>query len=194
MPEDALQQSKTHFIRRWGLMASYWGINRTMAEIHALMYLADRPLCTDDVMANLQISRGNASMNLRALVEWGLLHRVHLPGDRKEYFAAEADVWQMFEAILQQRRRREVEPIFGTIQRCLDMVSPPKVGRHPSDAEAIELYRRRLAGMSEFLEVMSNLFDLVLRLGPKRMHQLSSILQRVARQSKHRPAKAQAGG
>jgi DNA-binding transcriptional regulator GbsR (MarR family) len=191
---EALQQSRTHFIRRWGLMASYWGINRTMAEIHALMYLANRPLCTDDVMAGLQISRGNASMNLRALVEWGLLHRVHLQGDRKEYFAAEADVWQMFEAILQQRRRREVEPIFDTIQRCQDMVRPETIGRSPPNAEEIDLYRQRLASMAEFLEVMSRLFDLVLRLGPKRMHQVSKILQRISGSRRRQTASQPASG
>lgn len=194
MPDDPLERSKTHFIRRWGLMASYWGINRTMAEIHALMYLANRPLCTDDVMASLQISRGNASMNLRALVEWGLLSRVHLRGDRKEYFAAEADVWQMFEAILQQRRRREVEPIFDTIRHCQEMVSPQAVGRRPANAEEIESYRRRLANMADFLEVMSNLLDLVLRLGPKRMRQVSNILERAARQRRPAARKSQAIG
>jgi DNA-binding transcriptional regulator GbsR (MarR family) len=131
-------------------------------------------------------------MNLRALVEWGLLNRVHLASDRKEYFVAEADVWQMFEAILQQRRRREVEPIFDTIQRCQDMVRPEVVGRSPANAEEIRLYRQRLADMADFLEIMSRLFDLVLRLGPKRMHQVSKILQRATggagRKRKAQPA------
>jgi len=107
------------FVRRWGEMAASWGVGRTMAEIHALLYLAQEPLCTDDVMDQLSVSRGSASTNLRELVKWGLIHRVHQRGDRKEYFVAETAVWSMFETITRERRRREVEPIVETIQRCL---------------------------------------------------------------------------
>src|SRR5437868_6576881 len=89
----ALEDSKALFIRRWGEMSSYWGISRTMAEIHALLYVSTEPVCTDDVMSLLQVSRGNASMNLRSLVDWGLIERSHVRGDRKEYFTALADVW-----------------------------------------------------------------------------------------------------
>ena len=96
---DVLSESKALLVRRWGEMGGYWGINRTMAELHALLFVSARPLCTDDVMALLQVSRGNASMNLRALVDWGLIQRVHKPGDRKEYFQADTDVWHMFETI-----------------------------------------------------------------------------------------------
>ena len=79
----SLEDSKALFIRRWGEMGGYWGISRTMAEMHALMFVAGRPLCTDDIMQQLHVSRGNASMNLRALVDWGLVERVHKLGDRK---------------------------------------------------------------------------------------------------------------
>ncbi len=119
----ALEASKALFIRRWGEMGGYWGINRTMAEIHALLFVSTEPVCTDDVMEKLLISRGNASMNLRSLVDWGLIQRVHIRGDRKEYFVCTTDVWQMFETIIRQRRRREVEPILETIERCQEMVS-----------------------------------------------------------------------
>ena len=93
-----------------------------MAEIHALLYLAAEPLCTDDVMERLEVSRGSASTNLRQLVNWGLIYRIHRRNDRKEYFDAEKDVWQMFETISRERRRREVQPIVETIERCLEMI------------------------------------------------------------------------
>src|SRR5262245_30739103 len=123
MHPDALSRSKALFIRRWGEMGGYWGINRTMAELHALLYISAEPLCTDDIMEALQISRGNTSLNLRQLVDWCLISRVHKKGDRKEYFIAETDVWEMFQTIVRERRRREVEPIIETINRCREMAS-----------------------------------------------------------------------
>ena len=124
-----LEESKALLVRRWGEMGGYWGINRTMAEIHALLFVSSDPLCTDDVMEQLHVSRGNASMNLRALVDWGLVHREHKLGDRKEYFRADTNVWRMFETIMRERRRREVEPIITTIDRsrAMAMEAPPGV-------------------------------------------------------------------
>ena len=113
---DALTDSKALLIRRWGELGGYWGISRTMAEIHALLFVTGEPLCTDDVMAQLHVSRGNASMNLRGLTDWGLVQRVHKLGDRKEYFQADTDVWHMFETITRERRRREVEPIIDCLK------------------------------------------------------------------------------
>ena len=120
---SVLDDAKGHLIRRWGEMGGYWGITRTMAEIHALLFVTREPLCTDDMMEQLKVSRGNASMNLRALVDWGLIERVHKLGDRKEYFQADTDVWHMFETIMRERRRREVEPIITAIDRCFETVA-----------------------------------------------------------------------
>jgi DNA-binding transcriptional regulator GbsR (MarR family) len=157
-------------------MSSYWGISRTMAEIHALMYVSTEPLCTDDVMEQLQISRGNASMNLRALVDWSLITRVHRKGDRKEYFVCEADVWQMFETITRQRKRREVEPIVETIERCRAMV-PVKTHRG-QDADA---YRERLDNMLAFLNAISAVFNLILRLGRPGLSRVTKMLGQLAK-------------
>ena len=96
MSEERFHKAESLFIRRWGEMAANWGISRTMAEIHALLYLTAEPLCTDDVMEQLEVSRGSASTNLRELVNWGLIHRIHRRGDRKEYFDAEKDVLCQF--------------------------------------------------------------------------------------------------
>jgi len=170
-----LIESKRLLIRRWGEMGGYWGISRTMAEIHALLFVSDRPLCTDDVMAELHISRGNASMNLRALVDWGLVQRVHRLGDRKEYFQADTDVWHMFETILRERRRREFEPVIATIDRCRELVAAAPTEPAASAGQARE-FRRRLEELRDFLSTMGLLFDLVLHCGRGGLRQLTTLL------------------
>ena len=170
---SALEESKALLVRRWGELGGYWGINRTMAEIHALLFVSGQPLCTDDVMAQLHVSRGNASMNLRALVDWGLVQRVHRLGDRKEYFQADTDVWHMFETIMRERRRREVEPIIATITRCQAAVARPEVqAAGPEVAD----FRQRLDELQDFLNTMSTLFELVVRFGSAGMNQLARFL------------------
>ncbi len=186
MTERTIHQSRALFIRRWGEMAASWGISRTMAEIHALMFVSTRPLCTDDVMEQLQISRGNASMNLRELTRWGLIDRRHVRGDRKEYFAAETDVWQMFEIISRERRRREVEPILETIQRCHEMIEPDLKRLKERDREEVVEYRRRLEAMREFLDVMNSVFNVVLATGAGGLREAATLLAQMAAPSGER--------
>lgn len=159
---NALERSKQLFIRRWGELSGYWGINRTMAELHALLYIAAEPLCADEIMAALQISRGNTSMNLRQLLDWGLVIRVHHKGDRKEYFKAETDVWELFQTIVRERRRREVEPIIETIARCQKMVMDGMGELTDEQRREAETYQQRLQSMDEFLSAMNNLLNLLL--------------------------------
>ena len=106
----ALRQARDEFVSQWGVIGSAWGVNRTMAQIHALLITAPSALSTDEVMAELKISRGNAHSNLRDLVSWGLVRSVVRKGERKEFFEAEKDVWKMFCTILRERRRRELRP------------------------------------------------------------------------------------
>jgi len=101
-----LRRSQERFVALWGQMGANWGIARTMAEVHATLFIMGRPMNTDEIMDFLQISRGNASMTLRALVDWGLVQRLHMRGDRKEYFQAEQDVWAIFRAIVRERVKR----------------------------------------------------------------------------------------
>jgi DNA-binding transcriptional regulator GbsR (MarR family) len=176
---DTLREARNLLVRRWGEMGGYWGINRTMAEIHALLYVSSEPLCTDDVMAQLHVSRGNASMNLRALVDWGLIQRVHKLGDRKEYFEADTDVWHMFETIMRERRRREVEPIIDTIDRCQELVEGLNHTSDDAVASARE-FRRRLDELRGFLSSMSVLFELVLKYGSSGMRDLTRVLAAAA--------------
>jgi DNA-binding transcriptional regulator GbsR (MarR family) len=108
------------FIRLWGEMGTHWGVPRTMTQVHALLFMEGRPLNTDDIMARLSISRGNASMTLRTLVDWGMITRTHNPRDRKDYYAAEQDVWKLFATIARARKRREIEPLLGSLKQVLD--------------------------------------------------------------------------
>ena len=121
--EDAFTGARDAFIAEWGAMGSSWGINRTMAQVHALLFTSEDPLSTDEVMAELRISRGNANTTLRELVGWGLARSVIRKGERKEYFEAEKDVWRMFCIIARERKRREADPAVETLQRCLNAVS-----------------------------------------------------------------------
>jgi HTH-type transcriptional regulator, glycine betaine synthesis regulator len=185
MNTTTLNEAKTMLVRRWGEMGGYWGINRTMAEIHALLFVTREPLCTDDIMASLHISRGNASMNLRGLVDWGLIRRVHKLGDRKEYFEADTDVWHMFETIMRERRRREVEPIIDTIDRCAEMVSgeEPSDGKPLGDPDDIKEFHDRVTDLRDFLSTMGTLFELVLHFGKDNIRDLTAVLSSQAEQT-----------
>src|SRR3954451_12436246 len=157
--QEKLRNAQDTFIRRWGEMGQTWGINRTMAEIHALLYITAQPLCTDDVMERLHISRGNASMSLRALCDWGIIRRQHRRGERREYFESLSDVWEMFSIIAAERKRREMDPVLETIKQCQKMLDEGALGKSAARQEQIQLTRQRLAGMEEFMEVTNKIFQ-----------------------------------
>src|SRR5690606_22661144 len=112
-----LDEAKSQFIQAWGTLGSKWGISRTMAQIHALMMVAPDPLTTEDIMEELNISRGNANMNLRDLMDWGLIEKMHKPGERKEYFKAEKDIWKITRQVARERKKRELEPILKVLDQ-----------------------------------------------------------------------------
>jgi DNA-binding transcriptional regulator GbsR (MarR family) len=147
------------FIGRWGEMGQTWGINRTMAEIHALLYICGIPLCTDDVMERLNISRGNASMSLRALCDWGIIRRLHKRGERREYFESLSDVWEMFSIIAAERKRREMDPVLETIKQCQQMLDESTLGKAAAKQDSVVTTRQRLACMEEFMTVTNKLFQ-----------------------------------
>ena len=154
-----LKVAQDLFIRRWGEMGQTWGINRTMAEIHALLYICGVPQCTDDVMERLNISRGNASMSLRALCDWGIIRRLHKRGERREYFESLNDVWEMFSIIAAERKRREMDPVLETIKQCQQMLDQTNVGKANSKHETVQITRERLASMEEFMTVTNKIFS-----------------------------------
>jgi DNA-binding transcriptional regulator GbsR (MarR family) len=116
------QEGKDKFLQAWGTLGSDWGINRTMAQIHALLMVSPQALSADEIMDELQISRGNANMNIRALMDWGLVYKELKAGDRKEYFVAEKDMWIVIKKIIINRKKKELEPII----KLLDELSSVK--------------------------------------------------------------------
>src|SRR5258708_189705 len=157
--QQSLRISQDLFIRRWGEMGQTWGINRTMGEIHAFLYITGLPQCTDDVMERLNISRGNASMSLRALCDWGIIRRLHKRGERREYFESLSDVWEMFSIIAAERKRREMDPGLETIKQCQRMLDQTVIGKSAAKQEAIAVTRQRLQGMEEFMVVTNKIFQ-----------------------------------
>lgn len=117
---EKLKQARDEFVAQWGALGTQWGINRTMAQIHALLMTAPQPMTTDDVMEDLEISRGNAHTNLKELVAWGLIRVVVKKGERREFFEAEKDVWSIFTIVARERKRREIEPALAILSKCAE--------------------------------------------------------------------------
>lgn len=115
------EEAKEQFVNSWGAFGSQWGINRTMAQIHALLLVSVHPLSQDDVMQQLNISRGNTNMNIRDLIDWGLVERVIITGERKEYFVAEKDIWKVAIQIIKERKKRELEPMMKFLEQLKEM-------------------------------------------------------------------------
>src|SRR5438105_7951664 len=131
-----LQEVEDQFVDLWRTMSSLWGISPTMAQIHGLLYISGAALSMDDIMDRLGISRGNVSMNLSKLVEWGLVRRVHKRGDRRDYYESLRDVWEMFTLVATQRKRREIDPILNTLRRCKEELSGDKLATDARTPEA----------------------------------------------------------
>lgn len=112
-----LAEAKKQFVQTWARLGGEWGINRTMAQVHALLLVSEKSLSTDEVMEELSISRGNANMNLRELMNWNLVYREVVAGERKEYFRAEKDMWEVAKRIARERKRREIEPVLRDLSQ-----------------------------------------------------------------------------
>jgi DNA-binding transcriptional regulator GbsR (MarR family) len=151
-----LEEVEDRFVDLWDTMSSLWGISPTMARIHGLLYITGAALSMDDIMARLAISRGNVSMNLTKLVEWGLVRRVHKRGDRRDYYESLSDVWEMFTLVAAQRKRREIDPILSTLRRCREGLSPEALGGLAVEPEARER-SRRVHDLLTFLTLMDSL-------------------------------------
>lgn len=151
-PATEFEQTRDDFIAQWGVMGTQWGINRTMAQIHALLMTAVEPLSTDEVMAALDISRGNAHTNLKELVNWGLLRIITKKGERREFFEAEKDVWEMFRRITRERKRRELDPALTVLTRCKEETA----GLKSAEAKA---FNKQMTELEEFVSFASKMSD-----------------------------------
>lgn len=163
-PAAQVHLAQNRFIETWGRMGSAWGVSRTLAEVHALLYITGEALCTDDVMERLQISRGNASMTLRGLTDWGIVQRVHKRGDRKEYFQAEADVWTMFKTIATERKKRELDPVVTSLYEIRDMTAPRN-----GAPDAVAQHNDRLDRMLQAIEALNQFSTSLFELNPDHM-------------------------
>jgi HTH-type transcriptional regulator, glycine betaine synthesis regulator len=152
-----LEAAQDQFILEWGRMSSSWGINRTMAQIHALLFVTGIPLEVNEIMDRLQISRGNASMNLRELMDWGVVRRFRQPGDRKDTYITETDPFQMLLRIVKERKRRELDPTAEAIREV--------ILRLPENDPSIEVQslRSRLQSMVEIFDLMDAAYREVFR-------------------------------
>ena len=164
-------------------MGATWGISRTMAEVHALLYIIGVPLCTDDVMERLAISRGNASMSLRALVDWGLISRTHKRGDRKEYFGAEQDVWALLQAVARERMKREVQPVLQSLYELRDVTEAARPGNEalgsPAVSSVAAAHNARVDAMIDLIRLIEQMGS---RLASMRPDQLRDVAEAVAQQ------------
>jgi len=151
-----LQEVEDRFVDLWDTMSSLWGISPTMARLHGLLYITGAALSMDDIMARLAISRGNVSMNLSKLVEWGLVRRVHKRGDRRDYYESLSDVWEMFTLVASQRKRREIDPILSTLRRCREELTSEGLGDKAAEPATRERYRR-VNELFDFLTTMEHL-------------------------------------
>lgn len=151
-----LRAARDRFISQWGVISTAWGINRTMAQIHALLLTSPVPVATDEIMESLQISRGNVNTNLRELVGWGLLRVVLRKGERKEYFEAEKEVWKIFCTIVRERQRREIDPALAVLRECTERSAKLK------GAEA-ETFHRTMRDLGDFVSQAAGAMDRVSR-------------------------------
>ncbi len=144
------------FILHWGEMGARWGINRTVAQVHALLYIASRPLHAEEIASDLAIARSNVSTSIKELLGWGIIKIVHVMGDRRDHFESMQDVWEMFRIVLDERKKREIDPTIALLRDCV--AEAQRAGSSEKHA------RERLAHMLSFFETMSGWYEQIRRL------------------------------
>jgi DNA-binding transcriptional regulator GbsR (MarR family) len=150
------QEAKDKFIQNWGALGTVWGINRTMAQVHALLMISPKALSADEIMEELQISRGNANINIRSLIDWGLVYKELKPGDRKEYFIGEKDMWVVVRQIIVHRKKRELDPML----RVLDEISNSKI---PDDSEESIALNKTIRDIKLFSSKADSILDVLVK-------------------------------
>jgi HTH-type transcriptional regulator, glycine betaine synthesis regulator len=155
------------FVEHWGVMARSWGINATMGELFALLYITGGDWTAEDLRERLRVSRGNVSMNLRELITWGVVHKVHRQGERREYYRAELDVWTLFRRILRERKRRELDPTLVVLERSVEMAG---------DAPEQLAMKARINDLQKFFALINTLAKRLLELEPEDLDDLRHLL------------------
>jgi DNA-binding transcriptional regulator GbsR (MarR family) len=168
----ALSPLVRSFVSHFGEMGSRWGINRTVGQIYALIFISPQALNADEIAEALEFSRSNVSMGLKELQAWRLVNLRHLPGDRREYFDAPADAWQIFRTLAEERRRREIEPTLSMLRNAL-LETP--------GSEEDRIAQQRMKGMHDLIELMTTWFDDVQRMDQHTLVQLMKMGAKVQR-------------
>ena len=169
----SLSPTAQKFILHWGEMGTRWGVNRTVAQIHALLYLSERPLSADDIVETLGVARSNVSNSLKELQSWKLVRVSHVLGDRRDHFQALQDVWEIFRVILEERKRREIDPTLSVLRECAIE------GEEDAGLDAATLARMQV--VLEFLEMLSASFEDYRHLPPQTLQRFLKMGGKVAR-------------
>jgi DNA-binding transcriptional regulator GbsR (MarR family) len=151
-----LAEAKLQFIQSWGSLATQWGINKTMAQVHALLMSTPGPLNQDDIMEQLDISRGNVNMNIRELINWGLVERIILPGERKEYFTAEKDIWKVAKQVIKERKKRELDPLIKMLDQLQNIEGDKR------DKE-VKQFLETVGGIQKFAQQADKTLDTMIK-------------------------------
>jgi DNA-binding transcriptional regulator GbsR (MarR family) len=170
-PTSRLTPVQQKFILHWGEMGTKWGINRTVAQVHALLFLSPKPVPADEIAETLSVARSNVSTSLRELQGWGIVRVIHVLGDRRDHFETSKDVWELFRIVAEERKRREIDPTLRVLDECVQEVKAAPAG----DAYT----RERLESMLEFLATMSGLFEEVLRMPPSALKGVGKLRGKV---------------
>ena len=149
-----LAEAKNQFISSWGAFGTHWGINRTMAQIHALLLVSADPLSAEDIMEQLNISRGNANMNIRELINWGLVQRILITGERREFFTAEKDIWKVVKQIVKERKKRELEPMLRLLDQLAEVEGDRKDKQVKSFLDTVNGIKKLGVQADKTLDVM----------------------------------------
>src|SRR5438309_3308684 len=142
-----LTSVQEQFILHWGEMGTRWGINRTVAQIHALLYISPKPLNAEEIADTLAVARSNVSNSLKELQGWGIVKLVHVMGDKRDHFESMKDVWEMFRMVLDERKRREIDPTLRLLRDC--------IAEAEKDKETAEYTREKLKALRDFFETTS---------------------------------------
>ncbi|KGL58692.1 GbsR/MarR family transcriptional regulator [Polaribacter sp. Hel1_85] len=145
-----LDEAKNKYIQTWGSLATSWGINKTMAQVHALLLVSIKPLSAEGIMETLKISRGNVNMNVRALIDWGIVSKEFVVGERKEFFVADKDIWELFKQITKERKKREIEPVLKVLEDL------QKVDDNTEDGMQ---FKKVLTDLSSVTNTVNNILD-----------------------------------
>jgi DNA-binding transcriptional regulator GbsR (MarR family) len=169
----ALSPTEQNFVLHWGEMGARWGVNRTVGQIHALLFLSNRPLSADDIVDSLGVARSNVSTSIKELQSWKLIRTTHLMGDRRDHFVALQDVWEIFRVIVEERKRREIDPTLTVLRECA-IEGGADAGLEPASLA-------RINEVLAFLDMLSTTYEDYKHLPPATLQRFLKMGGKVAR-------------